>query len=177
MCVMPMAASGLRPSRSPLTDAVLYTWKRAGSAPRTPRWEGEPPPRPPASDVNSECMHWRMPPLYQNRPAPLADLIYPVSMRAKRLAYPCIKSGFPGATPRAGGAGGAAAPCRPPRRRTAPIRRQELVGTAAGILPAAQANCAHPKTGTGRHGCGHPARPPRRRTSLPNRHRQENYAV
>src|SRR5258705_8632907 len=46
----------------------------------------------------------------------------PRAMCAKRSAHECIKFGFPGATPRAGGAGGAVAPCRPPRRRAALIR-------------------------------------------------------
>ena len=36
----------------------------------------------------------------------------PVSMRAKRLAHPSIELGFPGAKPRAVGAGSAAALCR-----------------------------------------------------------------
>jgi YD repeat-containing protein len=43
----------------------------------------------------------------------------PIGMRARRSAYTSIKLGFPGATPWAGGAGGAAAPCRRPRRATA----------------------------------------------------------
>ena len=34
--------------------AAALSRLRAGSAPRAPRWVGEPPPRPPANDVNSE---------------------------------------------------------------------------------------------------------------------------
>jgi hypothetical protein len=30
----------------------MATWMRAGSAPRAPRWDGAPPPRPPAIDVS-----------------------------------------------------------------------------------------------------------------------------
>jgi hypothetical protein len=53
----------------------------------------------------------------------------PISMRARRLVYRCIKSGFQGAKLLAGGAGGAAAPCRRPRR--APV-----FGTKAAFLKA-----------------------------------------
>jgi len=37
------------PLALPAGDALRWSWMRAGSAPRAPRWVGEPPPRPPAS--------------------------------------------------------------------------------------------------------------------------------
>src|SRR5829696_804722 len=60
----------------------------------------------------------------KRRYAASSDL--PVRMRAKHSAYLCIESGFQRTKSLAGGAGVAAHPCRPPRRRTASIRIQEL---------------------------------------------------
>ena len=48
-----------------------------------------------------------------------ASSALPVGMRARHSICRCIKSGYPRAKPWDGGAGGAAAPCRSPRRRTA----------------------------------------------------------
>jgi len=132
------AASGLRSSHSPLltlgagqsceralplalpaADARRWSRLRAGSAPRAPRWGRSAPPNPLQSDVSSKMeasVHaFGMPKCMYA----VACAHLPVSMRAKCLAYRCIESGIQGTQSLAGGAGGAAAPGRPPRRRTA----------------------------------------------------------
>jgi hypothetical protein len=69
-------------------------------------------------------MHWRM-------PMECLDLYHGILLKIahkhvrQALSILGIKLGFPGAAPRAGGAGGAVAPGRPPRRRTESILRHE----------------------------------------------------
>src|SRR4051812_5591916 len=66
-------------------------------------------------------------------------------MRAGRLAYQSIKLGFPGAAPGyppgVGGAGGAAAPCRRPRRAPAPRRPAAVIGRRRSNAPGEQGCC------------------------------------
>jgi len=53
-------------------------------------------------------------------------------MCAKRSAHECIESGIQGTASLAGGAGGAAAPCRPPCRRTESISNRGSQGRSPG---------------------------------------------
>ncbi len=127
---------------TPTPAAFACSRQRAGAAPRTPaathqryahaggRCPPHPPlggpaaPRPPANDAC--CMIVAPVPAFvmPRHACAAAGSFLPVCMRARHSAYACIESGFPGAPPRAGGAGVAAHPCRPPRRRSASMQRQ-----------------------------------------------------
>jgi hypothetical protein len=82
----------------------------------------------------------------------------PRAMRAKPSADACIKLGFQGAAPLAGGAGGAVAPGRRPRRAPAPPMPIALIEGRQGRMPLAG---GHPE---GTRGLA-PNRAPRRRTN------------
>jgi hypothetical protein len=132
------SARRLRPSRSPLGASHA--------------------PKPPAIDV------WRMSiapahaSIYMPKHRSLAagsDL--PVGMRAKRSAYACIESGYPGAKPWAGSAEGAAALCRRPRRAHTHCTEEGAEGAAA--------LCRRPRRAIaflGVQGAGAPCHHPRR---------------
>jgi hypothetical protein len=97
----------------------------------------------------------------------------PVSMCAKRLARACIKLGFPRAKPWAGGAGGAVAPCRRPRRAIARHTNKALFESKRGAITP----CCHPRRANARYtnkalfeskrGAITPCRRPRRANVVP----------
>ena len=85
------------PRALPAADALLRM--RAGAA---PRWVGEPPPKPPATDACRTIKAPVLPLVCQHLHPVLPALRYPVSIRVKRLAYGGIESGIQGTQSLAG---------------------------------------------------------------------------
>src|SRR5689334_20688031 len=77
-------ASGLRPSRVPLQDRALDL--RGGSAPRAPHWGRSTPPDPLQLKLAAHSIHRFMPLVCRERYHFAASSTLPVSMRIKRSA-------------------------------------------------------------------------------------------
>src|SRR5689334_13476000 len=75
-----------------------------------PRWVGEPPPKPPATDACRTIKAPVLPLVCQHLHPVLPALRYPVSIRVKRLAYGGIESGIQGTQSLAGGCRGGGPP-------------------------------------------------------------------
>jgi hypothetical protein len=120
----------------PAVDALRWPGMRAGSAPRAPRWVGVPPPRPPAFDA---C---------RTINAPVHASVMPKHVLCCCLlhfARKHVRQALGKRMPLAGGAGGQAAPCRPPRRAAASIQSKKRGSQERSPGPWAQRAQRAPK--------------------------------
>ena len=164
---------------------------RVGSAPLAPRWEASRPPNPLQVMLAAQSPHWCKPPLYQNRLAPLAGLIYPISMRVKRLACRFIESGLTGAGYPLGALGPGVQGARPPlaARRAGELSRSAdrnsgskgaVPGEVLGDWPSTARCAGELSRSEDRNRAGGPGvlpATPRRHMILLFRHRQEDFAL